>query len=87
MRNEVLKNYFFLLLSQLSILGMNILMSLIFPKLLTIEDFGYWQLFLFYSSYVGFFHFGINDGIYLRYGGKNLETINKDILNSQVLLI
>ena len=32
---KVLKNYFFLLLSQLSILGMNILMSLIFPKLLT----------------------------------------------------
>ena len=43
---------------------------------LSVNDFGYWQLFIFYTSYVGFFHFGFNDGIYLLNGGKNYDELN-----------
>ncbi|MDN3954728.1 lipopolysaccharide biosynthesis protein [Sporolactobacillus laevolacticus] len=61
----------------------SILMSLIVPKLLGVTQFGYWQLFIFYSSYVGFFHFGLNDGIYLRYGGDSYEKLDYKLLGSQ----
>ena len=62
-------------------------MSVIFPKILRMEEFGYWQLFLFYSSFVGFFHFGFNDGVYLRYGGKKLLSLNKELIKSQFLIL
>ncbi len=62
---------------------LSILMSLVVPKILGIEEFGYWQLFIFYSSYVGFFHFGLNDGIYLRYGGMDYEELDFKLISSQ----
>ena len=57
--------------------------SLIVPKLLSVNNFGYWQLFIFYSSYVGFFALGAIDGVYLINGGKTRESINKQSINSQ----
>jgi O-antigen/teichoic acid export membrane protein len=60
---------------------------LIVPKLIGVEDYGYWQLYLFYSSYVGFLHFGWNDGIYLRYGGKEYKELNKGLFFSQFWML
>lgn len=57
--------------------------SLIVPKLLSVSNFGYWQLFIFYSSYVGFFALGAIDGVYLINGGKTRESIDKRSINSQ----
>ncbi len=62
-------------------------MSLVCPTLLDMKDFGYWQIFLFYSSFVGFFHFGINDGIYLRYGGKELQHTNLAVIKAQFIIL
>ena len=84
---KVVHTYFYLIFSQLVTLVLNILMSTVFPKILSVNDFGYWQLFLFYSSFVGFFHFGLNDGVYLRYGGKHIESVNKELLKGQFLLL
>ena len=65
----------------------SVLTSLLIPKLLGVEQFSYWQLFIFYSGYVGFFHFGLSDGIYLRYGGKELNELNKPLIGSQYRLM
>lgn len=48
--------------------------SFVLPKYIDLADYGYWQLFLLYSSYIGIFHFGFNDGIYLRLGGKSFDS-------------
>ncbi len=61
------------------------LVILIIPKLIGVEEYGYWQLYLFYSSYVGFFHFGLNDGIYLRFGGEEYKNLDKKLFFSQFL--
>lgn len=61
---------------------LSVLTSLLVPKVLGVEEFGYWQLFLFYSSYTGFFSFGIADGLYLVEGGKGRSQINKRKVNS-----
>ncbi|MFP7226342.1 hypothetical protein SFC42_24970 [Priestia filamentosa] len=69
----------------------NLLVSLIkvlwIPKLIGINEFSYWQLYVFYSSYVGFFQFGLNDGIYLRYGGKNYKDLDEKLFRSQFWLL
>ena len=71
------------LLAQFISLAVNVIMSLLVPKQLNIKEFAYWQLFLFYANYVGFFLFGLNDGIYLRLGGMDYKKIDKDLLGTQ----
>jgi len=60
---------------------------LVIPKYLSIEDYGYWQLYLFYSSYIGFLQFGWTDGVYLRYGGEKYEILNRKVLFSQFWML
>lgn len=43
---------------------------LLVPKIIGVEEYGYFQLFLFFIGCVGFFQFGWADGIILRYAGK-----------------
>lgn len=51
--------------------------TMLIPKKLGVEGYGYWQLIVFYATYLGVFYLGINDGIYLRNGGKDLDQLNK----------
>lgn len=62
----------------------SIVVSLVVPKVLGVEEYGYWQLFIFYSSYVGFFHLGLNDGVYLLEGGRKRNEIDKSTVRSQL---
>lgn len=64
-------------------LVVSFVMSLLVPKILGVASYGYWQLFIFYVGYSGFFHFGLNDGVYLVEGGKARNEINKVVINSQ----
>lgn len=77
------KNLVFAFSAQFVSLLLSVLMSIVVPKFLNVENFGFWQLFLFYVSYAGFFHFGLTDGIYLTIGGKKVEELDKKELNNQ----
>ena len=61
--------------------------ALVVPKLLGIVEYGYWQLYTFYIGYVGFFHFGLADGIYLQYGGEYYQDLDKPLMHSQYWLL
>lgn len=61
----------------------SVAMSLLVPKVLGVETYGYWQLFIFYAGYSGFFMLGLNDGIYLIEGGNTRSEIDKRAVNSQ----
>jgi O-antigen/teichoic acid export membrane protein len=61
------------------------LVVIIIPKLIGIVEYGYWQLYIFYTSYVGFLHFGWNDGIYLRFGGEEYKNLDKKLFYSQFI--
>lgn len=60
------------------------LSTLVIPRFIGITEYGYWQLYMFYVSYVGIFHLGWNDGIYLRYGGKQYDSLDKETLKKTV---
>ena len=64
----------------------SMLTTLLVPKVLGVEEYGYWQLFIFYSTYVGFCHLGLNDGVYLVHGGERRDEIDKRSINSQMLV-
>lgn len=80
-----IKNMSYSISSNLIALVISTLVVLIIPKLIGIEEYGYWQLYIFYSSYVGFLHFGWNDGVYLRYGGEQYEDLDKKMFFSQFI--
>lgn len=62
----------------------SVLTTLFVPKILGVEDFAYWQLFVFYASYVSFFQLGLNDGVYLRHGGESRDVINKGLIRGEM---
>ncbi|MEK3864951.1 oligosaccharide flippase family protein [Paenibacillus sp. FSL H7-0716] len=84
---SVMKNLSYTLTSNLVSLAISSLVVLVVPKLIGVEEYGYWQLYMFFTSYVGFLHFGWNDGIYLRYGGDDYRNLDKKLFFSQFLML
>lgn len=82
-KNSFLNNLYVAFFAQIISLILSVFMSLIVPKVLTLNEYSYWQLFIFYVSYVGFFHFGLIDGLYLNLGGKNYKDLNYRLLFSE----
>ena len=54
-----------------------VLVAFVLPKIIGVEDYGYYKTFTLYATYVGLFHLGICDGVYLKFGGKNYSDLNK----------
>lgn len=81
--NKFIYNVLYAFLAQAVALALSVIMSLVVPKALGVTEYGYWQLFIFYSGYVGFFHFGLNDGLYLRLGGKEYTELDSELIGTQ----
>lgn len=84
---QVLRNFSFTITSNFLTLFISTIVILIVPKIIGVYEYGLWQLFLFYSSYVGILHFGWLDGIYLRYGGSQYEDLDKSIFKAQYIFL
>lgn len=82
-KSKVIKNISYSVFANLISLLVSVFMVMIVPKFLSVKDYGTWQLFLFYFSYLGFFHFGWEDGIYLRYAGKNYKELDEKTFSGQ----
>jgi O-antigen/teichoic acid export membrane protein len=46
------------------------------PKLLGVDDYGYFKTFTLYASYVTVLHFGLINGVFLKYGDKDLNELS-----------
>ena len=85
-KKSLIRNLIYAFSAQGISLILSVLMSMIVPKLLGVEDYSYWQLFIFYIGYVGFSHFGLTDGIYLRLGGSVYEELDYVKYKTQLVL-
>ncbi len=72
---KAFKGFLFTLLAQIIVLLLSIARSMILPKVLSVPDYGYWQIYVLYSSYVGIFSIGYSDGIYLKYGKYQYDEL------------
>lgn len=70
-----LSNVFYVFGSQILVLISGLIKALVIPLLLDLPDYGYWQIYVFYTVYVGVFTFGYGDGLYLKYGGCQLVDL------------
>jgi O-antigen/teichoic acid export membrane protein len=65
----------------------NTALVFVIPPLVSVEDFGYWRLFILYGSYAGFLHLGLSDGALLRWAGKPLDKFHHEIAPSFTFLL
>ena len=77
------RNFSYAFAAQGVALAVGCLTNLILPRVLGAEDFSWWQLFTFYATYIPCLALGINDGVYLRYGGKDKTQLDPAALRSQ----
>lgn len=52
-------------------------MNIFVPKYLSINSYGMYKTYALYITYAGFFHLGYADGMYLKYGGKDIRELDK----------
>lgn len=83
-----IKQSFYAVSANLLNLLVSVITTLVVPKFLgnDIEQYGYLQIYLFYITYLGLFHFGWCDGIFLRDGGKEYKDLNKTLYSTQFWL-
>lgn len=78
------KNFITAILAQLISFSASVLVQFIAPMLIgDVENFAYWQLFLFLVTYVNLSRLGLIDGLYLRLGGKNYKELDHSLLSTQ----
>ncbi len=65
-------------------LVLNIITSFILPKYLSVETYSAIKTFQLYIGYAGLLHLGYVDGMYLKYGGMDIEKINKNDFNKDL---
>lgn len=58
-------------------------LGFIVPKYISEFDYSYWQVFVLYVSYVGVLHFGLLDGLVLRYSQYDYDELDKMCFRSQ----
>ncbi|MGY1553106.1 hypothetical protein ACW5CM_15110 [Microbacterium sp. A588] len=73
-------------IAQAIVLLSSLFAALVLPKVLGVSEFGYWQLFALYAAYSGLLHLGLNDGVYLIYGGQTRKTVDRAAVTSQFVV-
>ena len=76
MDRKLQKGIVAVLIANLVNVAFSLATNFLLPKYLSIESYAGIKEFQLYVSYVGLFHLGFVDGIYLKYGGK---TLGKDV--------
>lgn len=80
---QLIINIFRVVFSNVIMLVSNIVLGLFLPMYLSVKVYGEYRLFLFYLGYIGLLHFGFIDAMYLKYGGNNKESLNKNLLKKE----
>lgn len=82
-----MKNVSYVMLSQIILYAISLASALFLPNILGAGNNAMWQTYLLYFSYVGFFHFGFCDGIYLRYGSYEYSDLPREGFRSMLDLL
>jgi len=65
----------------------NIILSIFLPLSLSVDEFGEYRKYILYISYIAIFNLGYIDGIFIKYGGKNLEDNKKSLRAEHKFLV
>lgn len=75
------------IVAQIISLAVSFVLTLIVPKFIDNYQYAYWQTYVLYVGYVGVLHFGLLDGLVLRYSKYDYEELDKPVLRSQFVVL
>lgn len=84
---QFLKNVFCAMGANVVRLMISVLLTLVLPKLLGQEQYSYWQLYLFYGTYLAYSSLGWCEGVTLKYGGAHYEALDKPLIIGQIWML
>ncbi|MEH7276442.1 oligosaccharide flippase family protein, partial [Neobacillus vireti] len=84
---QILKNGFWNLFGTVFIILSGAILTLVAPKILTVEQFGLWRMFILYSTYAGILHLGVADGYLLNNVSKSISNAFNSLRRSMPFLI
>lgn len=61
----------------------NLITNFALPKYLSVDTYASIRTYQLYVSYIGLLHLGYVDGVYLQYGGKDIDSISRDAAGTQ----
>lgn len=85
-KGSVINNIKLVFISQVVVLLASIVRTILIPKIISVEEHGYWQTYLLYVSYISIFYLGFNDGIYLRYAKMKRREMKDNKLSSTLFV-
>lgn len=74
-RDKAIYNTKISIFTQILSVILGFIKSILVPLIVSVEAFGYWQIYLLYLPYIGIFYWGFNDGIYLKYGNYDYKDL------------
>lgn len=80
---ETLKNITKIAFSNIFNLGSSFILGFILPIYISVADYGMYKEYTLYISFVYIFNLGFNDGIYIEYGGKKQNSLDKKDVTSE----
>lgn len=84
---QIRRNIGLSIFAQAISLIVSFLMNLILPKYISEYQYAYWHTYLLYVGYVGIFHFGLLDGMMLRYSSFDYGELDKPRIRSQFRIL
>lgn len=84
---KLAKNMTLSLVAQLISLAASFVFGMIVPRYIDEYQYSYWQMYLLYVGYVGVLHFGLLDGLVLRYSQYDYDELDKARVRSQFQLL
>ena len=82
---KVVNGFLYILAANFINLLISLINGFVLPKYLAVETYAFIKMFQLYIQYIGFFHLGFIDGVYLEIGGQNIKDLDKEKLNSQIM--
>ena len=81
---KLAKGMILVLAANIFSMAINVLLNFIQPKYLSVETYAAIKTFALYMSCSGLFHLGYEDGMYLKYGGKETNLVDKKELADNI---
>lgn len=86
-KNKDLVNLVVVICSNILIIIVNLFLGFALPNFMSVEDYAYYRVYCLYIGYVGIFHLGIVNGVYLLYGKYNFDQLPKQVLRRYTYIL
>ncbi|MFV8785808.1 polysaccharide biosynthesis protein [Aerococcus urinaeequi] len=80
---KTLKNILNVAMSNIIGFGTSFIVGFILPGILTVAQYGAYKQYTLYLSLTYLFHLGFADGIYIKYGGKELNELDQNVIRDE----